>query len=142
MSGIEAAMFGALGRDAEAKTSKSGKNYLRLNIRVGDGDAAQWVNATVFDTAAIDVADRLVKGAKVYLEGRVTLDEWSGQDGAKRHGLSVMSWHCRLAQVGRNRAPKHDKPEPAASGRERAERSAFAPAGGVAGLDDDIPEFR
>lgn len=45
MSGIEAAMFGALGRDAEAKTSKSGKNYLRLNIRVGDGDAAQWVNA-------------------------------------------------------------------------------------------------
>ena len=36
MSGIEAAMFGALGRDAEAKTSKTGKPYLRLNVRVGE----------------------------------------------------------------------------------------------------------
>jgi hypothetical protein len=33
MSGIEAAMLGVLGRDAESKTSKSGKNYLRLNRR-------------------------------------------------------------------------------------------------------------
>jgi hypothetical protein len=39
---IEAAFFGALGRDGELKTSKNGKPYLRLNIRVGDGDTAQW----------------------------------------------------------------------------------------------------
>ena len=96
-------MFGALGRDAEAKTSKTGKPYLRVNVRVGDGDTAQWVNATVFDTKAIEVVDKLVKGARVYLEGRIALDEWAGQDGVKRHGLSVMSWHCRLAQIGRNR---------------------------------------
>lgn len=98
----------------------------------------------VFDTAAIDVADRLVKGAKVYLEGRVTLDEWSGQDGAKRHGLSVMSWHCRLAQVGRHRLQqeRQQKLEPAASGRERAARSDYAPAGGVAGLDDELSARR
>jgi single-stranded DNA-binding protein len=70
MSGIEAAMFGALGRDAEAKTSKTGKHYLRMNIRVGDGDTAQWINATVFDTKAIEAADRLVKGTRIYLEGR------------------------------------------------------------------------
>jgi hypothetical protein len=41
MSGIEAAFFGSLGRDAEAKTSKNGKPYLRMNVSVGDGDAAQ-----------------------------------------------------------------------------------------------------
>ena len=40
MSGIEAAFFGALGSDVERKVSKSGKSYLRLSIRVGDGDAA------------------------------------------------------------------------------------------------------
>jgi single-stranded DNA-binding protein len=99
---IEAAFFGALGRDAEPKTSNNGKPYLRLNIRIGDGEAAQWINATVFDASAIAVADKLVKGARVYCEGRLTLDEWTGPDGP-RHGLSIMSWHCRLSQIGRNK---------------------------------------
>ena len=53
MSGIEAAFFGALGRDAESKVSKSGKRYLRLNVRVGDGDSAQWVSVMCFDEEAI-----------------------------------------------------------------------------------------
>jgi single-stranded DNA-binding protein len=104
--GIEAAMFGVLGKDAEAKTSGSGKNYLRLNLRVGDGPGAQWVNAMTFDPDAIAVVDKMVKGARVYIEGRLSLDEWTGQDGAKRRGLSLMSGHCRLAQIGRNRPPR------------------------------------
>jgi single-stranded DNA-binding protein len=130
MSGIEAAFFGALGRDAEAKTSKTGKPYLRLNVRVGDGDAAQWINATVFDTKAIEVADKLVKGAHVYVEGRLALDEWTGQDGAKRHGLSVMSFHCRLAQIGRNKS----KPE-----RDKHVRTSPHLTSTATDLNDDIP---
>jgi single-stranded DNA-binding protein len=128
---IECAFFGSLGRDAEAKTSKAGKAYVRLNVRVGDGDAGQWITATVFDTEAIEVADKLVKGARVYLEGRLALDEWTAQDGSKRHGLSVMSWHCRLSQIGRNKSqkPRQDFP-----------RDMHAPLGnGAAGMNDDIP---
>src|SRR5258706_2325347 len=37
---IEAAFFGTLGRDCERKVSASGKRYLRLSVRVGDGDCA------------------------------------------------------------------------------------------------------
>ncbi|HZR74556.1 single-stranded DNA-binding protein [Bradyrhizobium sp.] len=107
MSGIEAAFFGALSRNAESKTSQAGKRYLRMNVRIGDGDAVQWVNVTVFDPAAIEAADKLVKGARVYIEGRLSLDEWTAQDGAKRHGLSAASWHCRLSQIGRNK-PKRE----------------------------------
>ena len=109
MSGIEAAFFGALGRDAESKTSKSGKPYLRLNIRIGDGDGVQWISVMAFDQNAIDAADKLLKGARVYIEGSLSVTEWSGQDGVKRHGLSVMSWHCRLSQIGRNKAPRTDR---------------------------------
>jgi single-strand DNA-binding protein len=111
MSGIEAAFFGALGRDAEAKTSKAGKPYLRLNVRVGDGDGAQWVSVMVFDQSAIDAVDKMIKGARVYVEGSLSVTEWDGQDGAKRHGLSMMSWHCRLSQIGRNRPRKADEGE-------------------------------
>jgi single-strand DNA-binding protein len=103
---IEAAFFGNLGRDAELKTSRAGKQYLRLNMRVGEGEAVQWVNVTAFDESAIEAADKFTKGARVYCEGRLSLDEWTANDGAKRTGLSVLSWHCRLAQIGRNKAKR------------------------------------
>lgn len=114
MSGLEVAFFGALGRDAEAKTSGSGKRYLRANVRVGDGDGAIWVSVMAFDTTAIDNAAKFVKGARLYCEGTLRPTEWTGQDGAQRHGLSVMSWHCRLAQIGRNK-PKRSKPAAAST---------------------------
>jgi single-strand DNA-binding protein len=136
---IECALFGSLVRDAEAKTSKAGKQYLRLNLRVENGETAHFINTTVFDADAIPIADKLVKGARVYLEGRLTLDEWTAQDGSKRHGLSVMSWHCHLAEIGRNRRKREsDQQKPAGSGRERAARSDYAPAVN-ADLNDDIP---
>jgi single-stranded DNA-binding protein len=143
---IEAALFGMLGKDAETKTSAAGKPYLRLNIRTGDGDAAQWISAMCFDAEAIAQAERLHKGARVYIEGTLKLDEWTGQDGAKRHGLSLMSWHCRLSQIGRNRPKREDKPKAAGSGRARAAASDYAPIGAEArppkghpAFDDDIP---
>jgi len=128
---IEVALFGMLGRDAEPKTSKNGRPYLRLNVACSEGDTTTWVGATVFDERAIAVADQLVKGARVYLEGRLSLNEWTAQDGTTRTGLSVMSWHCRLSQIGRAKT-KSEKPKP-------APQSADAP------LDDEIsfaPERR
>ncbi|MCP2207729.1 single-stranded DNA-binding protein [Bradyrhizobium diazoefficiens] len=98
---IEAAFFGTLGRDAECKTSGAGKNYLRLNVRVGDGKDQQWITVAVFDDDALARADKMTKGARVYTEGRLSVSEWTGTDGAKRLGLSVMASHCRLAHIGR-----------------------------------------
>jgi hypothetical protein len=34
-----------------------------------------------------------------------------GQDGKRRSGLSVMSWHCRIAAIGRNRPKRDRKPD-------------------------------
>jgi single-stranded DNA-binding protein len=135
---IEAAFFGALGRDAESKVSKTGKPYLRLNIRIGDGDAAQWVNVMTFDARAIEVAAQMLKGARVYVEGRLSLDEWTDQAGVKRHSLSVLSWHCRLAQIGRNKSkPEHDKS--AASGRSDADQISTGRPRSDDAMSDEIP---
>jgi single-stranded DNA-binding protein len=97
-----------LGRDAEAKTSKSGKNYLRLNVRIGDGDDAQWVSVTSFDQQAFAAADKLVRGARVYVEGSLKLDKWTAQDGTERHGLSCMARLTRLPTIGRNRPRRQE----------------------------------
>ena len=128
MSGIEAAFFGSLSRDAELKTSKAGKRYLRLNVRVGDGEDVQWLGVMAFDEKAIEAAEKLTKSARVYIEGRISIDEWTGQDGAKRSGLSCLSWHCRLSQIGRNK-PKHkndtDRPSELQSGAELNDEILF-----------------
>jgi single-strand DNA-binding protein len=130
-SGIEAACFGLVVRDAELKTSQGGKQYLRLTVRIGDGDAVQWVRVMAFDQQAIERAEKMVKGARVYVEGRLSLDEWTGQDGEKRHGLSVLSWHCRLSEIGRNK-PRRPRTE-------RQNSPSLAPAGD--GFHDDALPF-
>jgi hypothetical protein len=49
-----------------------------------------------------------VAGTRVYVEGNMMkLDEWTAQDGTMRHGLSCMSFHARVAQIGGNK-PKRD----------------------------------
>jgi single-stranded DNA-binding protein len=108
---IEAAFFGTLGREVEAKVSKSGKNYLRLNVRIGDGDDAQWFNVTSFDQHALAAVDRLVKGARVYVEGSLKLDKWTGQDGTERQSLSYMARLTRLPKIGRNRPRRREAPD-------------------------------
>jgi single-strand DNA-binding protein len=127
MSAIEVALFGTLGRDAEPKTSKNGRSYLRLNVACSEGETTTWVSATVFDERALAVADQLVKGARVYLEGKLSLNEWTANDGTTRTGLSVFSWHCRLSQIGRAKA-KSEKP-----------KATPQPAPAGAEFDDDIP---
>jgi single-stranded DNA-binding protein len=125
---IEAAFFGTLARDGELKTSKAGKQYLRFTARVGDGDAAQWLSVMAFDEEAIGQASKFTKGAAIYCEGAIKLDSWTGQDGAERHGLSVMARHCRLSAIGRNRPPRGNPADDAQKSR---------PAGGF--HDDTIP---
>lgn len=143
MSGIEAAFFGQLGRDAEPKTSKSGKTYLRLSVRVGDGDAAQFISVLAFDADAIAAADRYLRGARVYVEGRLSLNEWTNADGVVKAGLSVLSWHCRLAQIGRNKVKREAEQVSVAAGKTyHSSRSAPAgrlPASGNDFHDDEIP---
>jgi single-stranded DNA-binding protein len=139
---IECAFFGFLAADAESRTSQAGKLWCRLRVGVGKDDAMQWAGVAVFGKAA-ETAAGLKKGDRVYVEGTIKIDSWRGGDGVEKHGLSVASFKIeKTHQIGRNRPPQRErpqKPEPVSSGRERAVRSDYAPTGGVAGLDDDIP---
>jgi single-strand DNA-binding protein len=137
---IEAAFFGTLSRDGEAKTSKAGKPYLRLNIRTGDTEGT-WVNVMCFDESAIAASAKFVKSTAVYVEGKLSLDKWTGRDGAERTGLSCMSWHTRLAAIGRNKPPAKNNEAPKSQAA-----STTKSAGGRADPFDDVipfaPEWR
>jgi single-strand DNA-binding protein len=106
MTGIECALFGALTRDADSRTSKNGKPFTLLNIAVGDGEGRQFVSVIVFGETAADVAG-LEKGRRVYVEGKIEISEWEDRDGAKRSGLKVVSFNAReVSKIGRRRDAK------------------------------------
>jgi len=104
---IDCAFFGFVAADAETKVSKAGKTWVRLRVGVGKDDDLQWVSVAVFGQAA-EVAAKLKKGDRVYVEGSIKIDTWTGNDGTERHGLSVASFKIeRTHNIGRNR-PEHN----------------------------------
>jgi integrase/single-stranded DNA-binding protein len=136
---IECAFTGTLGRDAEVKTSGKGRQYVKLNLRVAEADDAQWVSVISFDPDAVPLAGTFVKGAKVYVEGRISMSEWTRQDGAKRTGLSAIANFSRLVQIGRHRARDESNGHRQAAARGRDDTRRSEPVYGGPVYDDEIP---
>ena len=110
MKGIHCALQGRLGEDVELRNSAAGKDWCRLSVGVGEGDDLTWVSVAVFEEKARALAG-LKKGSEVYIEGRLSLDTWTGKDGQQRTGLSVSAWRVEvLGRIGKSRpakAPQH-----------------------------------
>lgn len=143
---IESALTGRLGRDPDHKLVKGGAlPMLALAIAVEDkAGSSTWVRVTVFGDRADELAATLVKGDRCYVEGRLTLDTWTGKDGAEKSGLSVVATLCQpLGKIGRQR-PRQDggQPQPRrrAAGKRKAPSSP-AQSDWQAPLDDDISDI-
>ncbi len=118
MRGIETAFWGVLSKDPEAKTSKNGNSFCVLNIGVAvghddqDREVMQWVKAVCFKEAADAIAAKAVKGSKVYVEGALTVGEYTTKDGERRTSLDVRAWKVELigaSAIGKNRPKRTDQ---------------------------------
>jgi len=104
---IESAFVARVATELELKISQVGKPWAAFNVGVGDGDNIQWVRIAVFGERAQELSAILRKGDKVYVEGRLQLNQWTDKEGQQRAGLSVAAWKCeKLGQIGRNKPPK------------------------------------
>ena len=107
---IDCAFFGRLAADAELRTSQASKQWARLRVCVGKDDAVQWVSLAVFGKGA-EAAGVLKKGDRIYAEGTIKIESWTGKDGVERHGLSVAAWKCdRTHLIGQNKPKRDDGP--------------------------------
>jgi single-stranded DNA-binding protein len=136
---IDCACYGFLAADAETKVSKAGKTWARLRVGVGKDDNLQWVSVAVFGQAA-EVAAKLKKGDRVYVEGNIKIDTWTGNDGTERHGLSVASLKVeKTHNIGRNRS-EHNGRSISVAGGTAADRPENSPTAG-SDSNDPIPEW-
>jgi single-stranded DNA-binding protein len=129
MKGIHSALQGRLGQDVELRKSSTGKDWARLSVGVGEGDEVTWVSVSVFEEKA-RALEGVTKGVELYLEGRLTLNTWTGKDGQQRTGLAVTAWRVEvLGQIGRRSGGSTLAP-PEKAAQPKAKREE---------LDDPIP---
>jgi single-strand DNA-binding protein len=134
---IDSAFHGFLAADAETKVSKTGKTWVRLRVGVGNDDDLQWVSVAAFGPAA-EVAAKLKKGDRCYVEGSIKIDTWTGNDGTERYGLSVASFKVeKTHNIGRNRLERSDS---VADGNSSDRRELSSPAGRDF-HNDPLPEW-
>ena len=91
--------IGNVGRDPEIKTANSGTIIANFSIAVSDRqkdakgewkDVTEWVNLVAFKRTAEIVRDYVVKGSKLYVEGKLTTRNWQGKDGAKHYKTEIL----------------------------------------------------
>ena len=119
MKGIEAAFTGYVTKDAEQRTTRDGKLWVRLTLVVpqggkGDSKATDYVGVSYFGEDADKITRHLRKGCEVYARGRLSLDTWTGCNGEERKGLSMLAWDVVPVGVRHRplRAPRTTKHPP------------------------------
>ncbi len=91
-------IIGNLGGDPEMRFTPGGKPVTNFNVatnrtyRSKDGEQAketEWFTVVAWDRQAESCNQFLKKGQSVYVEGRLQLRSWDGNDGQKRYRNEV-----------------------------------------------------
>ena len=92
----ELRLIGNLTRDPELATSANGTEYCRVgiavNTKVKESEETLFLDGTAFGWSAKNLAENAEKGSRVFLAGRLKLEDWVGKDGTKHHSYRIMIW--------------------------------------------------
>ncbi|MCO5251582.1 MAG: single-stranded DNA-binding protein [Candidatus Kapabacteria bacterium] len=90
----KAIILGNLGQDPELRSTPTGLSVTTLNVATTESfkdkngewkDNTEWHRIVVWDKMAEIAHERLKKGSKVYVEGKITNRSYDGKDGVKRY---------------------------------------------------------
>lgn len=153
-------LLGHLGKDAETKFTTSGisvsKFSLATNRRSKDSQTGEWKDITDWHNIVMwrteHVANYLLKGKQIYLEGRIESRTYEDKEGQKRYITEVV---CEGANVillggggGRGEGPSdpggdYDRPVSMPRSAQQRQQPAQAPSApddfGQGVTEDDVP---
>jgi len=93
---ISATVTGNVGKQPELKTSRSGKPLISFSVastykpKVGE-PTTTWVDVVCFDEQAEQVAERVNKGDRVCVTGRLELEKFQRKDGTEGSALRMVA---------------------------------------------------
>jgi single-strand DNA-binding protein len=151
-------LLGNLGKDAETKFTPSGISISKFSLATGrrnkDQQSGEWKDVTDWHNIVVwrteNVANFLLKGKQIYLEGRLETRSYEDKEGQKKYFTEVI---CNAQDVvllgggsGRGEGPSdsgdYDRPVsmPRSAQRPQATSSSQPPEDFNQGItDDDVP---
>lgn len=149
-------LLGRLGKDAETKFTPSGvarSNFtLATNRRWKDQQSGEWKEETDWHNIILwrseNLANYLLKGKQVYVEGRLQTRSWEDKDGQKKYMTEVVADDLILlgsreggSQGGDTDFERSDRPVSMPRSAQQRPQPAAAPSDdfnqGI--TDDDVP---
>ena len=93
---ITATITGNVGKRPELRTTASGKPATNFGVastyKPKDGESSTtWVDVALFDEAAVEACERLEKGERVVVTGRMELENYTRKDGTEGQSLRLMA---------------------------------------------------
>ena len=135
-------IIGHLGRDAEQRFTPGGMAVASFSVatteRRKDGEKTTWFRVSLFGKQAENVAQYLVKGKLVYVEGSLRQEEYTTKDGATRTALEVNATSIQLLG-GKDDTPRTESARPASSPQAPAKAYHTDPVTYTGDDDDSIP---
>jgi single-strand DNA-binding protein len=149
-------LMGNLGKDAETKFTPSGISVSKFSIATGrrqkDTQSGEWKDITDWHNIVMwrteNIANYLLKGKQIYLEGRLESRSYEDKEGQKRYITEVVCEANNAILLGggggtRSEAPSDDYQQDAVVSRPRSSQRpqpAAPPEDFSQGItDDDVP---
>lgn len=143
-------IVGNLGRDPELRYTPQGIAVCDFSMATNERkrdksgemqEVATWFRVTLWRNQAENAAKYLKKGSQVYIEGRLSLEEWTDRDGNTRQTLQVNAseMHFIGSRSDASSSMGDNEPEFAGPASSQTSGSSAPPITRVASADDDIP---
>ena len=131
-------LVGNLGRDAELRFTGGGAAVLKFSVATTESfkgrdgerkEETEWHRVSYWGKNAETLAQYLLKGKQVYLEGRLRTEKWKDKEGNDRTTVEIKADKVTLLGGG----PRRD------ADREESHESPAAEPGVSMPADDEVP---
>lgn len=133
----KAILVGNLGNDPETKYTQGGMAVTKISLattsvrkdRDGNNqEKTEWHRVTFFGKLGEIAAEYLRKGSQVYVEGRISYSEHTGDDGTKRYYTDIIADEMQMLGGRSEGSAGSGGSRGGAPQRERPARATDAPA--------------
>lgn len=131
----KAILIGNVGNEPEVRTMPNGNMVSNISVATSDSwndknsgelkEKTEWHRVVCFNQLAVLVAEKVKKGSKLFIEGRIQTRSWE-QDGVKRYTTEIVANEMQMLDQKIN---LFENPE-----KERSAKTSSA-----TNFDDDIP---